>query len=82
VGARGANNVVLIDTVTADADRADELAIAIKRKAAGENGNAVGESRIGAGRIEDEIGKRRAPTVRSTNGSPVLRCSPPSRLSK
>ena len=42
-----ADDVVLIDAVAAHADRADELAIAIKREAAGENCDAVGKIRIG-----------------------------------
>src|SRR5437660_2210697 len=41
--ARSADNVVLIDTVAADPDRADEHAVAIKRKTAGKNRDAVGQ---------------------------------------
>ena len=41
VRARRANNVVLIDAVAADPDRADENSVAIKRKAAGENCDPV-----------------------------------------
>ena len=41
--ARSADNVVLIDTVAADPDRADENAVAIKRKTAGKNRDAVGQ---------------------------------------
>src|SRR5207302_7420054 len=47
VGAGCADDVVLIDTVATHADRADELAIAIKREAAGKNRDAVGKIRIG-----------------------------------
>src|SRR5437868_11116219 len=43
VRARSANDVVLIDTVPADPNRADENAVAIKRKTAWENGYAVGQ---------------------------------------
>ena len=40
---RRADNVVLIDSVAAYSNRADHHPIAVKRKAAGENRNAVGE---------------------------------------
>ena len=43
VRARSANDVVLIDTVAADPDRTDEHSVAIKRKTAGENGDAIGQ---------------------------------------
>src|SRR5260370_39146392 len=41
VRAGGANDVVLIDAVAADSDRANEHAIAIKRKATAQNSDAV-----------------------------------------
>src|SRR5438093_5356596 len=43
VRARRADNVVLIDTIAADSDRADEHAVAIKWKTTWENCNAVGQ---------------------------------------
>ena len=42
VRARSADDIVLIHTVAADPDRADENTVSIKRKAARENCNAVG----------------------------------------
>jgi len=42
VRARRADNVVLIDAIAADSDRADEHAVAIKWKTTRENCNAVG----------------------------------------
>ena len=36
-----ANDVILIDAITTDADRADHLAIAIKRETSGKNGDSV-----------------------------------------
>ena len=41
VRSRSANNVILINTVAADPDRANERAITIERKAARENRNSV-----------------------------------------
>src|SRR2546421_7769922 len=41
VRAGGAGDVVLIDTVAADADRADQHAVSIKAKRSRENGDAV-----------------------------------------
>ena len=64
VRAGDADDVVLINAVTADADRADELAIAIERKASRENRDAIWKSRVGAGRIEDVVRERRAPEPR------------------
>ena len=37
--------VVLVDAVAADADGADEDAVAIEREAAGEDGDAVGQAK-------------------------------------
>src|ERR1700680_955602 len=47
VGPRCDDDVVLIDAVAAHTDRTNELAIAIERKAAGENRDSVGKIRIG-----------------------------------
>ena len=41
VRSRSANNVILINTVAADPDRAHERAVAIERKAARENRNPI-----------------------------------------
>ena len=71
--AGSADDVVLIDAVAADADRADELSVAIEREAAGKNGDAVRKSRIGAGRIENVVRKRRAPETRELLLQSVVR---------
>ena len=55
-----ADDVVLVDAVTTDADGADQLAVAIKRKAAGENRDAVGEACVEPGGVENEIRERGA----------------------
>src|SRR4030081_2157024 len=56
-----ADDVVLIDTVAADADGADEHAVAIKRKSTGKNGDAVrkGGIQTGAGKGEVGLGSRK-----------------------
>ena len=41
VRARSANDVILIDTVATNSNRADKNAVAIQRKAAGENCNTI-----------------------------------------
>jgi hypothetical protein len=43
VCARGANDVVLVDAVAADSDRADQHPIAVKRKTSGKDGNTIGQ---------------------------------------
>src|SRR5205085_9421992 len=60
VRAGSADDVVLVDAVTADADGADQLTVAIERKAAGENCDAVRETRVESGSIENKIRERRA----------------------
>src|SRR5205085_1197699 len=60
VRAGSADDVVLVDAVTADTDGADQLAVAIERKAAGENCDAVRETRVESGSIENKIRKSSA----------------------
>ena len=56
-----AHNIVLVHAVAADPDRADQLAVAIERKAARENRDAVRESRVRReGGIQDELRERGA----------------------
>ena len=43
-GAGGGDNVVLVDAVAADADGADEDAVAVQREATGEDRDAVGHA--------------------------------------
>src|SRR5438105_4667449 len=46
VCSRRTGEIVLIDTVAADADRADEHAVAVQPKCSGENGDSIREIRV------------------------------------
>src|ERR1700730_3204693 len=54
--AGGGDDVVLIDAVAANADGADEHTVAIKRKTAGENRDAVRQIRNGTSAGKGEVG--------------------------